>query len=204
MTILLFILCFIITCICGIRLWLLKFECIYISDYNPYVLSLLSFIKEELVNFCNKNNIPIYYSPSTELYDKDKNTIAAGTFYFYYCDQIKKDIVPVKIILNESVDSNSLIFVLAHEIGHYIAIQYKKDTSEEAANREGKILINSFLSFSEQYILSNYVSPYSPLQKIEWNTLVPEKRISIIKSYYKEYSPYKIYKNTTKLLTTKA
>ena len=36
-------------------------------------------------------------------------------------------------------------YVLAHELGHHVAMKYFNDDTEERADKEGRILIESFM-----------------------------------------------------------
>ena len=53
-------------------------------------------------------------------------------------------------------------WVLAHELGHYIAISKHSDDSEQRADHEGRMLCESLLSKREKKSLSTLLSIYLP------------------------------------------
>lgn len=102
-----------------------------------------------LKNLCSQLNINVSYH--------DTLGDAAGRILYYSdCGRYVLDDSRIEI-LNEYKDEP---WVLAHELGHYMAIKQRSDRTEEGADQEALKLCNSILTTSEQERLISSLNIY--------------------------------------------
>lgn len=109
-------------------------------------------LQNDLECFARKNNIPVSYG---EIYfQKDDRKDACGLFYYTkFIDS--SEFVYMRIFIRDDRvvypgDSRDQVFILAHELGHFISITKYDDKSEQGADLEGYKLIDSLLSDYEK------------------------------------------------------
>lgn len=100
-------------------------------------------------SLCSQLKIPIVYC--------DKMQDAVGRL-IYYTDQEKPLLENSFIEIIKSVSNKP--YVLAHEVGHYMAIKQREDFSEEGADKEAYKLCCSILTDEEKIILEVPLSIY--------------------------------------------
>jgi hypothetical protein len=102
-----------------------------------------------LVGICNKLNIPLSYHETLD--------IAAGRILYYSrCGRLFVDKAEIQIA-NKFKNCPS---VLAHELGHYYAIQKHEDNSEKAADFEALELCKSILTKHEQKVMKIWLKSF--------------------------------------------
>lgn len=93
-----------------------------------------------LKGLCNLLNIPLSFH--------EELGTAAGQILYYTDSDGKLILNDVKIqILNKYMNDP---WVLAHELGHYMAIKQREDNTEDGANKEALVLCKTILTQDEQ------------------------------------------------------
>lgn len=107
-------------------------------------------LTQSLRSICELLNIPLTYHE--QLGD------AAGKIVYHHnsLDRLILDHAYIEII-NECKERP---YVLAHEIGHYMAIKQRNDVTEEGADKEALVLCKSILTQEEQDILDISLNVY--------------------------------------------
>lgn len=98
----------------------------------------------KLLNYCNDNNIPVHFE---EDYFKKNQPKAAGVIS-YTTNHVENTTYNFNIYIRPKYNVYT-IWTLAHEIGHYIAINEYQDDSEIGADVEAEKLIHTFLDKKE-------------------------------------------------------
>ena len=116
--------------------------CIYFMIDGRYFLckkkrkKIELFLTNALKNFAAGNDIPITY------HEKIGNS-AGRLVYSYYTSSPQKLLEPKIQLLNQYKNEP---YVLAHEIGHYLAITNSGDKTEEGADQRGRRFCESLLN----------------------------------------------------------
>ena len=121
----------------------------YKINIVPIEEAVESRLNKALKSLCSQLNIPLEY--------KDDLGIAAGHI-LYHSQKGRLLLDNAKIeILNTCIDKP---YVLAHELGHYMAIKQREDRTESGADNEAYKLCCNILSDDEQVALDRKMKIY--------------------------------------------
>jgi hypothetical protein len=96
-----------------------------------------------LKNLCNNLNIPLTYH--------DDLGDSAGQILYHSNKSGRLILDDARIQILKKHENEP--YVLAHELGHYMAIKQQQDRSEESADREALLLCKSILTQEEQSLM---------------------------------------------------